>query len=115
MDWSRFPLMVLLIFVGIVAVVAVGGIAIGLLARRSARRDAARDAAAGGDPARRAANDRVPLLWRDDQRCDRALPHVRRPCPARQARVTALPPLPFGERRRFLETLPSQNIHSRLE
>lgn len=53
MDWSRFPLMVLLIFVGIVAVVAVGGIAIGLLARRSARRDAARDAAAGGDPARR--------------------------------------------------------------
>lgn len=40
--------MVLLIFVGIVAVVAVGGIAIGLLARRSARRDAARDAAAGG-------------------------------------------------------------------
>lgn len=53
MDWSRFPLMVLLIFVGIVAVVAVGGIAIGLLARRSALRDAARDAAAGGDPARR--------------------------------------------------------------
>ncbi|WP_417230340.1 hypothetical protein [Thermophilibacter sp.] len=91
MDWSRLPLMVLLIFVGIVAVVAVGGIAIGLLARRSARRDAVRDAAAGGDPARReglsgdpptiacpscgatvnAATERCPM-------CDALIPHDSR-------------------------------------
>lgn len=91
MDWSRLPLMVLLIFVGIVAVVAVGGIAIGLLARRSARRDAARDATAGSDSARReslggdpptiacpscgetinAATERCPM-------CDALIPHDSR-------------------------------------
>ncbi|MDO4429561.1 MAG: hypothetical protein Q4B91_08760 [Atopobiaceae bacterium] len=39
MDWSDFPLMVLLILVGVVLVAVVGGLVIGLLARRSVRRD----------------------------------------------------------------------------
>ena len=39
MDWSKLPLMVLLIVAGVALVAVVGGLVIGLLARRSVRRD----------------------------------------------------------------------------
>lgn len=91
MDWSKLPLMVLLIIVGTVVAVVVGGVAIGLLARRSVKRGEVSGATAGADSARReslgggpptiacpscgatvnAATERCPM-------CDALIPHDSR-------------------------------------